>query len=76
MRHANKMCARFGARLADCTAYADSIFDLPLLTQVAHPVAVAPDARLAKKAREAGWEILVPERTKDARTHRVTFAQQ
>jgi HAD superfamily hydrolase (TIGR01490 family) len=76
LRHANEICARFAERLADCTAYGDSIYDLPLLTQVGHPVAVAPDAGLAKAARAAGWEILTPTRAKDARTRHFTFARQ
>lgn len=76
LRHANEICAQFGARLADCTAYGDSIYDLPLLTQVAHPVAVAPDAGLAKKAHEAGWEILAPAGAKDGRTRHFAFARQ
>jgi HAD superfamily hydrolase (TIGR01490 family) len=76
LRHANEICARFGARLADCTAYGDSIYDLPLLTRVAHPVAVAPDTALAKTARAAGWEILAPARAKETRTRHFTFARQ
>ena len=37
--------------------YSDSHNDLPLLTQVAHPVAVNPDAILLQHARQAGWTI-------------------
>lgn len=76
LRHANEICARFGTRLDDCTAYGDSLHDLPLLTRVAHPVAVAPDAGLAKTARAAGWEILAPARAKEARARHFTLARQ
>ena len=35
--------------------YSDSHNDLPLLEQVANPVAVDPDATLEREARERGW---------------------
>ncbi len=38
--------------------YSDSHNDLPLLEQVAHPVAVDPDQTLAEVARERDWPIL------------------
>ncbi len=38
-------------------AYADSIFDLPLLERVGHPVCVYPDPDLKKHAQKKGWEI-------------------
>lgn len=49
-----------GQSLADfqATAYSDSINDLPLLESVQAPVAVDPDPRLAKIARERGWKVL------------------
>ena len=37
-------------------AYSDSESDLPMLRAVGHPVAVNPDAALARVAREEGWE--------------------
>jgi HAD superfamily hydrolase (TIGR01490 family) len=40
-----------------CSAYSDSANDLPMLTTVGHPVAVNPDAKLKRVARENGWEI-------------------
>jgi HAD superfamily hydrolase (TIGR01490 family) len=43
--------------LSLCSAYSDSANDLPMLTTVGHPVAVNPDARLKRYARENGWEI-------------------
>jgi HAD superfamily hydrolase (TIGR01490 family) len=40
-----------------CSAYADSIFDLPVLEMVGHPVAVYPDEELAATAMQRGWSI-------------------
>jgi HAD superfamily hydrolase (TIGR01490 family) len=47
-----------GTALADCAFYSDSIHDLPLLLEVGHPVAVAPDRRLRRVAYARGWLIL------------------
>jgi HAD superfamily hydrolase (TIGR01490 family) len=44
--------------LGDSWAYSDSESDLPMLQVVGHPVAVNPDAELARVAREEGWEIM------------------
>jgi HAD superfamily hydrolase (TIGR01490 family) len=38
--------------------YSDSANDLPLLERVNHPVAVDPDPRLERIARERGWPVL------------------
>jgi HAD superfamily hydrolase (TIGR01490 family) len=46
-----------GLDLAQCSAYSDSANDLPMLTTVGHPVAVNPDAKLKRIARENGWDI-------------------
>jgi HAD superfamily hydrolase (TIGR01490 family) len=46
-----------GLDLERCSAYSDSINDLPLLSLVGHPVAVNPDSALRVEARERGWEI-------------------
>lgn len=43
--------------------YSDSANDLPLLSFVDHPVAVAPDPTLKKIATEKGWQILEPNGT-------------
>jgi HAD superfamily hydrolase (TIGR01490 family) len=48
--------------LAASWAYSDSESDLPMLRLVGHPVAVNPDATLARVARDEGWEILRFER--------------
>ncbi len=47
-----------GERREDCSFYSDSIYDLPLLQEVGHPVAVNPDFRLRKVARLRGWPIM------------------
>ncbi|MHB1537317.1 MAG: HAD family hydrolase [Solirubrobacteraceae bacterium] len=44
--------------LAASYAYSDSESDLPMLRCVGHPVAVNPDAELARVARQEGWEVL------------------
>jgi HAD superfamily hydrolase (TIGR01490 family) len=51
------LAEREGLNLADCWAYSDSSNDLPMLATVGHPVAVNPDARLKRVARENGWEV-------------------
>jgi HAD superfamily hydrolase (TIGR01490 family) len=53
---------REGIDLAASWAYSDSESDLPMLRLVGHPVAVNPDAELARVARDEGWEILRFER--------------
>jgi HAD superfamily hydrolase (TIGR01490 family) len=47
-----------GIALADCSFYSDSIYDLPLLEAVGRPVAVNPDFRLRRLARQRGWSIM------------------
>ncbi len=39
-------------------AYSDSVSDLPMLELVGKPVAVNPDAELARIARERGWRVM------------------
>src|ERR1700761_4383932 len=53
-----KLAEREGFDLAACYAYSDSESDLPMLEAVGHPVAVNPDATLARIARERGWDLL------------------
>ncbi len=43
--------------LSKCSAYSDSVNDLPMLELVGHPNAVNPDAQLAAVARQRGWPI-------------------
>jgi putative phosphoserine phosphatase/1-acylglycerol-3-phosphate O-acyltransferase len=47
-----------GIQLEDSTAYSDSVYDLPLLAAVGHPVAVNPDARLRAVAWARRWPLL------------------
>ncbi len=42
----------------NCSFYSDSIFDVPLLEAVGHPVVVNPDLRLRGLARRKGWPVL------------------
>lgn len=46
-----------GCALIDCSAYSDSITDLPMLAAVGHPHAVNPDRALRQLAIERGWPI-------------------
>lgn len=39
-------------------AYSDAVSDLPMLELVGNPVAVNPDAELARMARERGWKTM------------------
>ncbi len=43
--------------LARCTAYSDSINDIPMLSMVGTAVAINPDRPLKKEALKRGWEI-------------------
>lgn len=43
--------------LSKCTAYSDSINDLPMLEMVGSPVAVNPDRGLRRHAKAQGWAI-------------------
>ena len=45
-------------QLAGAYFYSDSINDLPLLELVTNPVAVDPDERLEKIAKDKGWQII------------------
>jgi hypothetical protein len=44
--------------LAESWAYSDSVSDLPMLRAVGRPVAVNPDAELARIALEEGWQVM------------------
>lgn len=43
--------------LSKCTAYSDSINDLPMLEMVGIPVAINPDRQLRRHAEERGWAV-------------------
>jgi hypothetical protein len=61
-RAIEQLAQREGIDLAESYAYSDSASDLPMLRAVGHPVAVNPDAELARVAREEGWDVLRFER--------------
>lgn len=46
-----------GLDLRRCWAYSDSFNDVPLLSLVGHPVAINPDARLRRHARDNNWPV-------------------
>ena len=52
-----QLAEREGLDLSRCSAYSDSINDLPMLSLVGRAVAVNPDSALRVEARERGWEI-------------------
>lgn len=56
-RAVEKLAAAHSLDLARCWAYSDSYNDIPLLTAVGNPVAINPDARLRRHAREHNWPI-------------------
>ncbi len=47
-----------GVDVGESWAYSDSIFDVPLLSAVAHPVAVNPDPRMTVMATARRWPIV------------------
>ena len=53
-----RLAAERGYDLAACTAYSDSISDLPFLEAVGTAVAVNPDKELRAVARERGWRVV------------------
>src|SRR3954449_11496983 len=53
-----ELAAAEGIDLGASYAYSDSESDLPMLRAVGHPVAVNPDAVLARVARAEGWAVL------------------
>lgn len=57
-----ELAAAEGIELATSYGYSDSESDLPMLRAVGHPVAVNPDAALARVAREEGWDVMRFER--------------
>jgi len=51
------LAAREDLDLSQCSAYSDSINDLPMLELVGHPNVVNPDAQLRALARQHSWPI-------------------
>ncbi|MGR3893984.1 histidinol-phosphatase [Pseudomonas sp. 1176_21] len=54
----NRWLEENGLNLDDSYFYSDSINDLPLLEQVANPVAVNPDPTLRAEAEKRGWPVI------------------
>jgi HAD superfamily hydrolase (TIGR01490 family) len=54
---AERFSAEHGADLSVSYFYTDSITDLPLLERVGHPVAVNPDPKLQRLAKQRAWPI-------------------
>ncbi|HEX7063349.1 MAG TPA: HAD-IB family phosphatase [Woeseiaceae bacterium] len=52
------ICEKYRASAHDVSAYADSAFDIPLLSRVGHPAAVCPDRGLAEWARQNAGRII------------------
>jgi HAD superfamily hydrolase (TIGR01490 family) len=57
VRLAEDWAAEHGVDLGRSFFYSDSFNDRPLLERVGRPIAVNPDARLARLARARGWPI-------------------
>lgn len=51
------LAAAEGLDLSRCTAYSDSINDVPMLSAVGTAIAVNPDVDLRDLARERGWQV-------------------
>ncbi len=51
------LAARENLDLARCSAYSDSVNDLPMLSLVGDPCAINPDAKLRTYARNQGWRV-------------------
>ena len=49
------LAADLGLDLTECWGYSDSHNDIPLLEAVGHPVAINPDRRLRRHARDRNW---------------------
>ena len=54
----NRWLDETGHSLDDSYFYSDSMNDLPLLEQVANPVAVDPDPNLRAEAEKRGWPVI------------------
>jgi HAD superfamily hydrolase (TIGR01490 family) len=53
-----EFAAQHDVELDASWAYSDSASDLPMLRAVGRPVAVNPDAELARVAAEEGWQVM------------------
>jgi HAD superfamily hydrolase (TIGR01490 family) len=55
---AEQWAASHGIDLAASFFYSDSYNDLPMLERVGHAIAINPDARLARLAKQRGWPMM------------------
>ncbi len=55
VRLAERWAAEHGIDLAQSYFYSDSFNDLPMLERVGNAIAINPDARLARHAKQRGW---------------------
>jgi HAD superfamily hydrolase (TIGR01490 family) len=51
------LAEREGLDLSRCTAYSDSVNDVPMLATVGTGVAINPDSALRREARARGWQV-------------------
>ncbi len=58
LHHARAFAEAQGLPLEEASFYTDSVSDLPVLEVVKTPVAVNPDPRLRRIAKQKGWEIV------------------
>ena len=59
VRQADQVARTYKFDLRESTAYGNAFDDRFLLAEVAHPVVVNPDGRLARLARKKGWPICI-----------------
>jgi HAD superfamily hydrolase (TIGR01490 family) len=57
-RRVKELADERGIDLLRSYAYSDSMNDLPLLELVGNPVAMNPDLRLSRIARQRGWQVI------------------
>ena len=55
---ARAIAEREGVDLADCSAYGDSVNDIPMLSVVGHPYGINPESRLRRHCATVGWPVL------------------
>ncbi len=58
---AREFAGKHGLQLGESYFYSNGSEDLPLLEAVGHPVAVNPDKKLARTAKQHGWLMHQPE---------------
>jgi HAD superfamily hydrolase (TIGR01490 family) len=58
VQRTERLAARLGFQLGQAAFYSDSLTDLPLFERVGEPIAVNPDPRLRRVARERHWRVV------------------